>query len=220
MKRYYPIFLDLEGKLAVVVGDGPEVAMRTLALLDVGARVRVVTRHPSAAVRDLADEGRIGLHARVIEPGDLDGAALAIATHEAGPAVREEATRVRVPLNVVDRAELCDWIHGAVLRRGALVAAISTSGAAPALAVRLRDELAESLGPEYARFLEMAADHRGPIARTGLDFAARRALWYRLADSDALAALRDGDEERARGIFAGEIWAAVEAAAASARGVA
>lgn len=213
MKRYYPIFLDLEGKVAAVVGDGPEVAVRTLVLLDVGAFVRVVARHPSDALRELADEGRIELRARAFEPGDLDGAVIAIATHDAGPALRDEATSARVPLNVVDRAQLCDWIHGAVLRRGALVAAISTSGSAPALAVRLRDELGESLGPEYARFLEMAADHRGPIARTGLDFAARRALWYRLADSGALAALRDGDEERARGIFAGEIRA-------SARGVA
>lgn len=220
MKRYYPVFLDLEGKVAAVVGDGPEVAVRTLALLDAGALVRVVARHPSAALRDLADAGRIELRARVFEPGDLDGAVIAIATHDAGPAVRDEATSARVPLNVVDRAELCDWIHGAVLRRGALVAAVSTSGAAPALAVRLRDELGESLGPEYARFLEIAAEQRGPIARTGLDFAARRALWYRLADSDALAALRDGDESKARAIFAGEVRAAVEAAAASARGVA
>lgn len=220
MKRYYPVFLDLEGRIAAVVGEGAEVGARALALLDAGARVRVVAARPSAAVRELAEAGRIELRARPFAPGDLDGAALAIATHDAGPAVRDEATRARVPLNVVDRAELCDWIHGAVLRRGALVAAISTSGAAPALAVRLRDELGESLGPEYARFLEIAAEHRGPIARTGLDVAARRALWYRIADSGALAALRDGDEARAREIVAAEIRGAIDTAITSARGVA
>ncbi len=220
MRRYYPIFVDLEGKVAVVVGDGPELVTRTLALLAVGARVGVVTARPGAALRELAADGRIDLRARPFAAGDLDGAILAIATHDAGPAVRDEATRVRVPLNVVDRAELCDWIHGAVLRRGALVAAISTSGAAPALAVRLRDALADELGPEYGRFLEIAAEHRDPIARSGLDFAARRALWYRIADSAALAALREGDEASARAVFADEIRSALEASAASARGVA
>jgi len=122
------------------------------------------------------------------------------------------ARAARVPLNVVDRPELCDWIHGAVLRRGRLVVAISTSGAAPALAVRLRDQLAEELGAEYATFLEIAAEHRAPIAASGRSFADRRRVWYRLADSGVLAALRDGDEARARAIFAAEL-AALEAPA-------
>ncbi len=219
MRRYYPVFLDLEGRVAVVAGSGPELAARAEALLEVGARVRVVTARPNAKIRELARAGSVELRERDFRAQDLDGATLAIAAGDenAARAAREAATAARVPLNVVDTPELCDWIHGAVLRRGALVAAISTSGAAPALAVRIRDRLAAEAGAEYARFLDLAAEHRAQIARSGLDFAARRRLWYRIADSAALSALRDGDEARARAIFAEEIAAAL---ANSARGVA
>ena len=219
MSRYYPVFVDLEGRLAVVAGAGPEIAPRAEALLEVGALVRVVTARPSPKVRELARAGRVELRDREFRAEDLAGAALGIVAGDevTARAAREAATAARVPLNVVDRPELCDWIHGAVLRRGALVAAISTSGMAPALAVRLRDQLAAEAGPEYAGFLELAAEHRPRIAQSGLDFAARRALWYRIADSDALAALRDADEPRARAIFAAEIAAAV---AASTKGAA
>ncbi len=211
MSSFYPIFLDLEGRLAVVAGEGREVELRAEALIEVGARVRVVTSRPSKKVRELAAEGSIELRERTFATGDLDGAALAISAGDGSvdDAVRAEATTARVPLNVVDRPDLCDWIHGAVLRRGALVAAISTSGAAPAVAVRLRDALAQQVGPEYARFLEIAAENRPRIADSGLDFAARRRLWYRLADSEALRALRDGNEEGARAIFAAEIASAI-----------
>lgn len=215
MSRYYPVFLDLEDRLAVVAGAGHEIAARAEALLDVGARVRIVTARPSAAVRELADDARVELCERDLRAEDLDGAALAIVAGDEAVArlARAAATAARVPLNVVDRPELCDFIHGAVLRRGALIAAISTSGAAPALAVRMRDRLAAEAGPEYARFLDLAAEHRAPIASSGLDFAARRRLWYRIADSAALAALRAGDEARARVIFADEIAAALAQAA-------
>lgn len=215
MRGYYPVFLDLAGRRAVVAGSGPELAARAEALLDVGARVLVVTARPSAQVRALERDGRIELRVRDLRATDLEDAALAIVAGDdvIARVARAAATAARVPLNVVDRPDLCDWIHGAVLRRGALVAAISTSGAAPALAVRIRDRLAAEAGPEYARFLELAGEHRDRIARSGLDFAARRRLWYRLADSDALAALRDGDEARARAIFAEEIAAGLAAAA-------
>ena len=215
MSRYYPVFLDLDGRLALVAGVGPELAARAEALGAVGARVVVVTARPSAQVRALAHARRIDLRERDLRAEDLAGVALAIVVGDEVVArvARAAATAARVPLNVVDRPELCDWIHGAVLRRGALVAAISTSGAAPALAVRIRDRLAAEAGPEYARFLELAGEHRERIARSGLDFAARRRLWYRLADSDALAALREGDDARARAIFAEELAAGLAAAA-------
>lgn len=211
MTRYYPIFVDLEGRVAVVVGEGAEIAGRATALLEVGARVRVVTTRPSAGLRSLAHDGRIELRERAFEPGDLADAALAIAAgdSEVNVAVRAEATAARVPLNVVDQPQLCDWIHGAVLRRGGLVAALSTSGVAPTLGVRLRDRLADEIGPEYARFLVIAGEHRPAIMASGLSFEARRQLWYRITDSEALAALRADDEPRARAIFAAEFEAAL-----------
>lgn len=190
-RSYYPVFLDLDGRLTVVVGDGSEAAARADALREVGARVRVVA-------------------SRSFRPGDLEGASLAIALADdaTNEAVRAAATLHRVPLNVVDRPARCDWIHGAVLRRGGLVVAISTSGAAPALAVRIKERLANDLGPEYGRFLELAAEQRGAVSGSGLSFAARRRVWYRLVDSGALAALR-AEDARADAIFAAELAAAL-----------
>lgn len=205
--RFYPVFFDLEGRRAVVIGEGDEAFSRVAALLDVGAIVRVVARRPSTRLRALAESGRLELRERAFAASDLEGAAIAVACadEDTNRLAREAATALRVPLNVVDAPELCDWIHGAVVRRDALVIAISTSGAAPALAVRIKERLAAQYGTEYGQFLELAAEHREPIARTGLSFDARRVIWYRIADSDALEALRRGDEAHARAVFAREI---------------
>jgi uroporphyrin-III C-methyltransferase/precorrin-2 dehydrogenase/sirohydrochlorin ferrochelatase/precorrin-2 dehydrogenase/sirohydrochlorin ferrochelatase len=81
------------------------------------------------------------------------------------------------------------------------VVALSTSGHCPALAVRLKDALAKMLGPEYAAFLQLAASVRGRIRHSGLDFAARRRLWYRLVEGPALAELRAGRAEEAAASF-------------------
>lgn len=198
MSRYYPVFFDLEGRLAVVVGEGDAVSARTDAFLEAGARVRVVCLRPDRHVRDLAQTGRVELRHRGYEVGDLEGASLALVVADGQEElVRDEADGMHVPLCVVDRLALCDWIHGSVIRRGQLVVAISTSGVAPALAVRLRERLANELGPEYAWFLEIAAQHRRRIAASSLSFAARRALWYRMVDA-SLEAFRDGHGERVR----------------------
>ncbi len=206
-RRYYPVFFDLEGRLAVVIGDGVEAVLRANALLEAGARVRVVGARPHDRLRELGD--RIELLARAFVRKDLEGATIAIACGDASAngAARDAATALHVPLNVVDVPPLCDWIHGAVLRRGALVFAISTSGAAPALAVRIKERLAAEYGAEYGRFLDLAAEERDAIGQRGLSFAARRRVWYRIADSEALDALRIGDVRRARAAFARELAA-------------
>lgn len=209
-KRYYPVFLDLEDDLTVVIGEGDEVVPRTEALLAVGARVRVVSSRPTGKLMELAASGTVELHKRRYEPGDLQGATLAVVTGiEPSELLLAEARGTRVQLTVVDRPEICDWIHGSVVRRGRLVVAISTSGAAPALGVRLKQRLERELGAEYERFLEIAAEHRLRITKSGLPFSARRELWYRIVDSPAIAALRSGDGQTARATFAAEIDRAI-----------
>lgn len=79
--------------------------------------------------------------------------------------------------------------------------AISTSGKAPALAVRLKERLQRELGPEYERFLELAGDLREPLARRVPDFETRKALWYELVDSEILDLLGSGDEAAAREVI-------------------
>lgn len=184
MQHPFPIFLDLSGRLCVVVGAGPLAEEKVRALTDAGARVRLLPAEPGA--------------------DELQGAFMAISALEdpaANQRLFERAERHGVLFNALDDPANCRFYFPAVHRQGALVVALSTSGHCPALAVRLKDALASKLGPEYAAFLRLAASVRGRIRHSGLDFAARRRLWYRLVNGPALAELRAGRAQQAAAIF-------------------
>ena len=149
-------------------------------------------------------ESRITYIARAYQPGDLTGAFLVIcATDQAeiNHQVWQEATANRQLVNVVDDTARCNFIAPSIIRKGDLTIAISTSGKAPALAVRLKERLQRELGPEYERFLELAGELREPLARHIPDFETRKALWYELVDSEILDVLARGDESAARAII-------------------
>jgi len=103
--------------------------------------------------------------------------------------------------NSVDDPEYCRFSFGSVVPRGDLTIAISTNGIAPALAVRLRERFEREIGEEYQRFLAMLGDLRAEVTRYVPDFSARRELWYRLVDSEALTLLRRGKEQEARALL-------------------
>jgi siroheme synthase-like protein len=163
---------------------------------------------------ELERGGRLQLRRRGYRDGDLAGAFLAIAAgddEEEREAVWREASRRGLPLNSIDDPRRCSFIAGAVVRRGALTIAVSTTGRAPALAVRLRQWLEGKLGAELGRFLDLAATVRAPLARRHPELALRRELWYRLVDSDALELLRRGDDAGARRRFEEILGVAPEA---------
>lgn len=197
---YYPVFLDLRDRPCVVVGGDAAAGAKVESLLAAGARVTVVAPELVGALADLAAAGAVRHLARPYRTGDLDGAFLAISVL-ADPAVNqplwEEAEARGIPANVMDDVPRCSFIAPSIVRRGHLAVAISTAGRAPALAVRLRERLERLLGPEHARFLELAEALRGRLADRHPDFATRRALWYRLVDSDVLDLLARGREAAA-----------------------
>lgn len=195
--RYYPVFLDLDGRLATVVGDGAEAARKATELLEHGARLRLVTAAPGRL--SALPTVELELRPRPYRRGDLAGSFLAICARDVAAVgeVWREACDLGIPLNVVDDPERCSFIAPAVVRRGDLVVAISTAGRAPALAVRLKEAFERRLGPEYARFLEIAGALRRPLAERVPELSRRRELWYRLVDSDVLDLLAEGDEPRA-----------------------
>src|SRR4029077_6044844 len=124
--------------------------------------------------------------------GDLAGAYLVIAATddpEVNHAVHAEAEARGVLVNLGDDPPYCGFILPSILRRGDLVVAVSTSGNAPALAVRIRERIERELGEEYARFLVLAGSLRKPLAEKYPDFQVRKRLWYRLVDSDVVALL-------------------------------
>lgn len=197
---YYPVFLDLRDRPCVVVGGDAAAGAKVEALVAAGARVTVVAPELVPSLAELVANGTARHLARSYRTGDLAGAFLAISVL-ADPAVNqpfwEEAEARGIPANVMDDVPRCSFIAPSIVRRGHLAVAISTAGKAPALAVRLRETLERLLGPEHARFLELAGSLRGRLAERHPDFATRRALWYRLVDSDVLDLLARGREETA-----------------------
>lgn len=199
----YPIFLvGLAARECVVVGGDAEAERKVEGLLECDAAVRVVAADLAPGLRRLAAAGRLTWEPRPYRRGDLARAALVIVTDRGDPErVRqawEEAAERGIPINTVDDVEHCSFIAGSVVRRGALTVAVSTAGAAPALAVRLRERLERELGPELGEFLDLAAELREELARRVPVFGARREAWYRLVDSDVLDLLRAGRREQAR----------------------
>jgi siroheme synthase-like protein len=153
-KHYYPVFLDLAGRRCLVVGGGPVALEKASGLLEAGATACVVAPSVVDDLRRLPVE----VLEREYESGDLDGCFLVIAaTSDAAVnrRVRADAEARSIPCNVADVPELCSFILPAVHREGPIAIAVSTGGASPALAQRIRAELATRYGPEHAELARL-----------------------------------------------------------------
>ncbi|HEY4027805.1 MAG TPA: siroheme synthase CysG [Candidatus Dormibacteraeota bacterium] len=200
MTRYFPVSLDLEGRRCVVLGGGTLAVEKAQGLLRAGALVTVFAAEAEAELRRAAAAGRLTLVERDYVAGDLDGAWLAIdasGRDDVNAACRREAEERRVLLNVVDRAPLCDWIAPAIVRRGPLQVAVSTSGESPFLASALRGRLEQDLGEEWEPFVCLVGEVRRRLRREGVPVAGQEAVYAALLRSEVRHLLRDGDAEGA-----------------------
>lgn len=197
---YYPAFLDLRGRAALIVGGGPAARGKIDRLLEAGARVTVVAPDPDASLRELAGRGRIMLEPRAYEPGDVRGYDLAIVALDdetARAKVAAESRAERVLVNVIDVPDLCGFLAPAILDRGELQVAVGTSGAAPALAAGLRDRIGELLGSEIGIVLDIHRRLRERLRDAERPTEERHRILRALAASDLGDRVRAGD---ARGV--------------------
>ncbi len=198
MSLYYPIFLKVEQKLCVVIGGGPVAERKITSLLEAGARVKVIAPEVTERIKTLAREGKIIWEERPYRSGDLKDAFLVIAATN-NPQVQEEvfaeAEERKIFCNVVDKPALCSFIVPSVVKRGRLQIAISTSGASPALAKRLREQLEELFGPEYAEYLELMAAWRKEILARELPEAERQKLFEQLVLAPIPLWLKRGERD-------------------------
>ena len=193
---YYPALLDLRDRLVVLVGGGRVAARKAASLLDCGARLRLVAPEICAEIKALLPEGGIEHRAREFEPGDLQGAVLAVSAtdHESvNRQVAEEAEKRGMFVNVVDVPWLCSFIVPAVVRRDALVLAVSTSGASPAAARKVRQGLEREFGPEWGPYLRIMAAARRWVIDRGRPSGENKLVFTRLADSPLLQKVAAGD---------------------------
>jgi uroporphyrin-III C-methyltransferase/precorrin-2 dehydrogenase/sirohydrochlorin ferrochelatase len=179
-QTYYPVFLDLHERRCVVLGDTALADEKALGLRGSGATV-VHLRRP-------------------FRPGDLVGAYLAIDASDDPPAqleARVEADREHVLLNVADVTHQCDWIAPALVKRGPLQIAISTSGESPFLARALRERIETMVGEEWGPFTQLMGRMRRRLRRAGVSGEAQQRAYRRLLRSRARAMLHDGDKDAA-----------------------
>jgi precorrin-2 dehydrogenase/sirohydrochlorin ferrochelatase len=189
------MFVKLTGRVCLVVGAGSVGEAKISSLLPTGAIVRVVAPKATPAVVEWAESGRIVWEARVFTPADLEGAFLVIvatSSAETNDLVFSEAQQRGVLCNAVDDPERCDFYYPAVVRRGSLQIAISTEGQSPALAQRLRRELEDQFGPEYARWVQHLGRERKRLLGREMDGENRRRLLHGQAGRPAFRRFVDG----------------------------
>ena len=194
--NYYPIFLKVENRACLVVGGGEVGARKVETLLRCGASVGVVSTEVVSWLAERIREGvveRVGTH---YEEQQLQGRFLVIAATddvELNCRIARDAEKMGLLCNVVDYPKEGDFILPALVQRGALTLAISTSGQSPALARHLRQELEQRFGTEYGDFLELMGAVRKRLLRESQDSSANKDKFDQLVESALLKLVRHRD---------------------------
>ena len=202
----YIACLNLGGKRAVVVGAGRVGLEKIRGLLVCDADVVVIAPEADEDVRRLADDGEIDLVTKSFEPADLEGALLVIAATsdtEVNTAVYEAAETRTMLVNVVDVPSLCNFVLPAISRRGPIAVAVSTSGASPALAKRIRREIDERVGTEYSLLASLLDEQRDWAKETLPTYDDRRRFFEGIVEGspDPVQLLRDGKIDAVRALI-------------------
>ena len=195
----YPIVLTgLHKMRCVVVGGGSVAERKVEGLLECAALVTLISPELTDQLQAWHAEGRFEHINRAFRGGDLAGAALAIAAtsdRAANAEVGREAHQVGILANVVDDPGAGNFNTVGAVRQGALLLAVSTGGASPAVAALVRHKLETMFGPEYGELLALLAELRQGAMRE-VPAHKRPHIWHRLASDEVLDWLRAGQRER------------------------
>lgn len=190
MPKYYPIYLDVTGKRAIIIGGGEVAYRKACGLRDANAKVIVIS--PKFCDK-FASEYNLRLKKKEYEETDIDGAIIVIAATddpEVNKRVYNDASIKNILVNVVDQPALCTFIVPSLIRQGELCISISSGGASPALARNIRRSLEEQFGPEYASFTEILARMRQFALTMISDEKKRRNVLNLLADDKFLQMIK------------------------------
>jgi len=196
--KYLPINLAVDGRPVLVVGGGEVGERKVRALLECGAKVRLVSRELTPGLAELAAAETVEHLGGQYRTEHLSGVDLVFAAtdeHELNARVSREAQERGLWINVADQPELCRFIVPAYFRRGDLTIAVSTGGRSPAAAARIKSRLEQEFGPAYGRFLDLMGLVRIRVLAEGRGAKENRTVFRRLADldSDLLKAVAQND---------------------------
>jgi len=191
--QYYPVSLDIKNRKCLVVGGGGVGTRKVATLLDCGAKVTVVSPDVSGQLLALANNGSIVLEKRSYRKTDLDGMFLVIGTtddEELNRQISKDAEKLNMLCNIADRPKVCNFILPSIVNRGDLTISISTSGKSPALAKKLRIELEEQFGNEYAELLRLMGAIRKTLLSQKHEPEAHKHLFEQLISRGLLDIIR------------------------------
>lgn len=202
---HFPIVLKVAGRRALVVGGGKQAARKAELLLDAGAEVAVVAPALEEDFARLSGNPRLRHLGAALEAGALEGCVLAIGASETDDALNRRlydlATAREIPVNVVDRPELCSFIMPAMVNRAPLMVAISTGGQAPILSRILRARFETLLPAAYGRLTEFAGAQRERVRDALPDPTLRRRFWERVVLGPVAERLFAGEEAAAQKVM-------------------
>ena len=205
---FYIACLRLSGRSCLVVGAGDVGLEKVEGLLACAGDVTLVAPEAIEPLRELAAEGSIRWEQREYGgPADLEGVFIAIASTsdtDVNIRVYEDAERRAMLVNVVDVPPLCNFILPAIVRAGPLAIAISTAGASPALAKRMKREIEGQFGEPYARLAVLLNEVRGWAKSTLPTYQDRKEFFEGIVggEPDPVGLLREGDEQAVRELIA------------------
>ena len=193
LMRYYPVSLDIKNRKCLVVGGGLVGTRKVKTLLDCGARVTVVSPDVRENLLELAGSGLVILKKRSYRKTDLDGMFLVIGTtddEELNHQISRDAEKLNMLCNIADRPKVCNFILPSIVNSGDLTISISTSGKSPALAKKLRIELEEQFGNEYAELLRLMGAIRKKLLGQKHEPEAHKKLFEQLISRNLLNMIR------------------------------
>jgi precorrin-2 dehydrogenase/sirohydrochlorin ferrochelatase len=192
--RYYPINLDIQGRRCLVVGGGAVGTRKVKTLLECGAVVTVVSLQVTENLLKLNQQGKLVLKKRAYRAADLDRMFLVIGAtdnEELNRQVSSDAERLGKLCNIADRPKSCNFILPSIVNRGDLVITVSTSGKSPAFAKKIRKDLENQFGQEYAEFLHLMGRIRKKLLSAEHEPEAHKPIFEKLINAGLIDMIRN-----------------------------
>lgn len=193
--KYYPVYLDLRDRPCLVIGGGGVAERKALSLLEAEAEVTIISPTLTPTLQKLSESGKIVHRQKSFEENDLSGEFLVIAATDSPQvniAAAQSCKKNHILVNVVVPPEESSFIVPSVVKQGELAIAVSTGGASPALAKKIRQELESKYGPEYAFFLDQLGAIRKRVLEEVGDEGKRSSIFQEIVDSEVIDLLKQG----------------------------
>ena len=196
--KYYPVNLDIKNKKCLVIGGGSVSSRKVETLLECGAALTVVSPAVTKKIQKLADNGFIKLKKRPYKTSDIDEKVFLVIgatdNDELNKQIHKDAEQFNLLCNIADRPKVCNFILPAIVHRGDLVIAVSTSGKSPAFAKKLRQRLEKEYGDEYAKFLQLMGAIRKKLLSCEHEPEAHKHLFEQLISKGLVKMIKNGKE--------------------------